>query len=89
MKELEGNIENVDGKINHIESSLKNLRKIQDQVSTKTAVRSTLFKEQQRQYVALEEENEGLFFFFSFFIFVCVLLYVICIIVFKSCVEEF
>ncbi|CAM8905564.1 unnamed protein product [Rhodiola kirilowii] len=58
MKELEGNIDNVDGKINHIETSLKDLRKIQDQISTKTAVRSTLFKEQQRQYMALAEENE-------------------------------
>lgn len=58
MKELEGNIENVDGKINHMEASLKDLRKIQDQISTKTAVRSTLFKEQQRQYMALAEENE-------------------------------
>ncbi|KAH1129174.1 hypothetical protein J1N35_000552, partial [Gossypium stocksii] len=38
----------------------KDLRKLEDQKSTKTAERSTLFKEQQRQYAAIAKENEGL-----------------------------
>lgn len=58
MQELENNIQNVDAKIQHTEATLKDLRKLQDQISTKTAERSTLFKEQQKQYAALAEENE-------------------------------
>nr|APA20123.1 DNA repair-recombination protein RAD50 [Populus tomentosa] len=34
------------------------MRKLQDQITIKTAERSTLFREQQRQYAALAEENE-------------------------------
>ena len=49
----------MDDKIHHAEKTLKDLRKLQDQISTKTAQRSTLFKEQQKQYAALDEENEG------------------------------
>lgn len=60
MQELESNIQNVDGKIHSTEATLKDLLKQQDQISTKTAKRSTLFEEQQRQYSALAEENEGL-----------------------------
>lgn len=59
MQELERNIQVVDAKIHHTETTLKDLRKLQDQISTKTAQRSTLFKEQQKQYAALAEENEG------------------------------
>lgn len=58
IQELEGNIRNVDSQIHHTEATIKELRKIQEQVSTKTAERSTLFKEQQKQYAALSEENE-------------------------------
>ncbi|CAK9165618.1 unnamed protein product [Ilex paraguariensis] len=58
MEELERNIQNVDTKIHHTEATLKDLRKLQDQIATKTAERSTLFKEQQKQYAALSEENE-------------------------------
>ncbi|TXG72646.1 hypothetical protein EZV62_001225 [Acer yangbiense] len=58
MQELERNIQDVDAKIHHTEATLKDLREIQDQISTKTAVRRTLFKEQQKQYAALAEENE-------------------------------
>ncbi|KAL6976322.1 DNA repair protein rad50 [Sarracenia purpurea var. burkii] len=58
MQELERNIQNVDAKIHHTEVTLKDLRKLQEQISTKTAERSTLFKEQQKQYAALAEENE-------------------------------
>ncbi|KAF8402152.1 hypothetical protein HHK36_013104 [Tetracentron sinense] len=58
MQELERNIQNVDDKIHHTETTLKDLRKLQDQISTKTTERSTLFREQQKQYAALAEENE-------------------------------
>ncbi|PON95475.1 DNA repair protein Rad50 [Trema orientale] len=58
MQELERSILDVDAKIHHTEVTLKELRKLQDQISTKTAERSTLFKEQQKQYAALAEENE-------------------------------
>ncbi|XP_038720675.1 DNA repair protein RAD50 [Tripterygium wilfordii] len=58
MQELENCIQIADGNIHHTEATLKDLRKLQDQISTKTAERSTLFKEQQKQYAALAEENE-------------------------------
>nr|XP_048333256.1 DNA repair protein RAD50 isoform X2 [Ziziphus jujuba var. spinosa] len=58
MQELERNIQDVDAKIHNAEVTLKDLRKLQEQISTKTAERSTLFKEQQKQYAALAEENE-------------------------------
>ncbi|KAM6544629.1 hypothetical protein CsatB_025365 [Cannabis sativa] len=58
IQEFETSIQDVDAKIHHAEVTLKDLRKLQDQISTKTAERSTLFKEQQKQYAALEEENE-------------------------------
>lgn len=60
MQELERNIQDVDVRIHHTEATLKDLQKLQNQISTKTAQRSTLFKEQQKQYAALAEENEGL-----------------------------
>ncbi|KAL5542789.1 hypothetical protein UlMin_010499 [Ulmus minor] len=58
MQELERNIQDVDTKIHNTEATLKDLRKLQDQITTKTAERSTLYKEQQKQYAALAEENE-------------------------------
>ncbi|XP_056858018.1 DNA repair protein RAD50-like [Raphanus sativus] len=58
MSELENSIQKVDAEVHNKEMMLKDLRKLQDQVSRKTAERSTLFKEQQRQYAALPEENE-------------------------------
>ncbi|XWS09216.1 hypothetical protein CRYUN_Cryun40dG0066500 [Craigia yunnanensis] len=58
IQDLEKNIDNLDAKIHNAEATLKDLRKLEDQKSTKTAERSTLFKEQQRQYQALDEENE-------------------------------
>ncbi|CAL9235186.1 unnamed protein product [Arabidopsis halleri] len=58
MLELETSIQKVDAEVHNKEMMLKDLRKLQDQVSRKTAERSTLFKEQQRQYAALPEENE-------------------------------
>ncbi|KAI4317369.1 hypothetical protein L6164_025242 [Bauhinia variegata] len=58
IEELEGHIQDLDTKIHHKETILKDLRKLQDQISTKTAQRSTLFIEQQKQYAALKEENE-------------------------------
>lgn len=59
IKELEGNIEGIENKILHAETTLKELRKLQDQISMRTTARSTLYKLQQTQYAALAEENEG------------------------------
>ncbi|CAH8282647.1 unnamed protein product [Eruca vesicaria subsp. sativa] len=58
MSELENSIQKLDAELHNKQMMLKDLRKLQDQVSRKTAERSTLFKEQQRQYAALPEENE-------------------------------
>ncbi|KAJ3675731.1 hypothetical protein LUZ60_004773 [Juncus effusus] len=58
MNELQQSIETVESKILNTENTLKELRKIQDQISNKTTARSTLFKLQQSQYAALAEENE-------------------------------
>ncbi|XP_073006721.1 DNA repair protein RAD50 isoform X1 [Typha latifolia] len=58
MKELDMNIQGVESKIMSTEATLKELRKLQDQISTNTTARSTLFKLQQTQYAALAEENE-------------------------------
>lgn len=64
MSEMENSIQKVDAEVHNKEMMLKDLRKLQDQVSRKTAERSTLFKEQQRQYAALPEENEGSLFYY-------------------------
>ncbi|KAH9649599.1 DNA repair protein RAD50 [Citrus sinensis] len=58
MQELEKSIQDIDDKIHHTELTLKDLRKMQDQISTMTARRSTLFEQQQKQYAALAEEIE-------------------------------
>ncbi|KAL2530181.1 DNA repair protein RAD50 [Forsythia ovata] len=58
MQELEREIKNVDGKIHHTESTLKDMRKLQDQIATKSGERSTLHLEQQKRYRDLAEENE-------------------------------
>ncbi|KAI3850605.1 hypothetical protein MKX03_011424 [Papaver bracteatum] len=58
IQDLERNIQKMDTKIQQAESTLKDLRNLQDEISTKTTTRSTLFKLQQTQYGALEEENE-------------------------------
>ncbi|XXG78635.1 hypothetical protein AAC387_Pa08g2540 [Persea americana] len=58
IQELERNIQLVENKILHTESTLEDLRKLQSQISTNTTARSTLFKLQQAQYAALAEENE-------------------------------
>ncbi|KAL8227333.1 hypothetical protein R6Q57_017165 [Mikania cordata] len=58
MLDLEQNIQNMDAKIRQTEATLKELQKLQDQVATKTAQRSTLFQEQEKRYRDLEEEND-------------------------------
>ncbi|WVZ05499.1 hypothetical protein V8G54_018845 [Vigna mungo] len=55
--ELEDSIKQLEDKIHHAEETLKDLRKLQEQISTKTAQRSTLLKEQEKQHAALVEEN--------------------------------
>lgn len=59
MQDLEGSIHDLDTKIHNAGETLKCLRNLQDQLSIKKAERSTRFKEQQRQYGDLAEENEG------------------------------
>ncbi|KAK1259931.1 DNA repair protein RAD50 [Acorus gramineus] len=58
IQELERNIQNVENKILQTEATLKELQRIQERISTKTAARSTLFNQQQKQYASLVEENE-------------------------------
>ncbi|XP_065862740.1 DNA repair protein RAD50 [Euphorbia lathyris] len=58
IQDLENKVQNVDVKIDQADTMLKDLRKLQEKISTKTAERRTLKKEQQRQYEALEEEIE-------------------------------
>ncbi|XP_074570260.1 DNA repair protein RAD50 [Curcuma longa] len=58
IKELERTVEGVENDILHAETTVKELRKLQDQISMKTTARSTLYKLQQTQYAALAEENE-------------------------------
>ncbi|XP_048235387.1 DNA repair protein RAD50 isoform X2 [Ricinus communis] len=58
IQALENKVQNVDVKIHQIQTTLKDLRNLQEKIMTKTVERRTLFKEQQRQYEALEEENE-------------------------------
>jgi len=56
---LDGRIKDLDAKIDHVEKTLKHLRELEAQISSKTTERSTLFRSQQKQYSDLEEEFEG------------------------------
>ncbi|EYU31506.1 hypothetical protein ABFS82_07G071500 [Erythranthe guttata] len=58
MQELDIKIQNVDREINQTELMLKDLRKLQGQVATKSGERKSKFEEQQKRYAALTEENE-------------------------------
>lgn len=58
MQELDRKIQNVDGEINQTESALKDLRKLQSQIATKSGERKSKFEELQKRYAALSEENE-------------------------------
>lgn len=60
MQDLDRHIQDVDAKIRQTEAILKEKRKLDDQVATKTAERSALFKEQQQRFEDLAEENDGL-----------------------------
>lgn len=57
IQELQRNIQDADAKIQETEETLKEMRKIQEKILAKTAERSTLVKESERQYKALDEEN--------------------------------
>jgi DNA repair protein RAD50 len=59
MEDLKTNIEAVENKIRHTGTGMNELRKLQEQISTKATARSTYFTLQQQQYAALSEENEG------------------------------
>ncbi|WMV31396.1 hypothetical protein MTR67_024781 [Solanum verrucosum] len=58
MEELEKEIQTIDSKIHRAEATLKDLHQLQRDIATKNAERSTLFKEKEKQYAALAEENE-------------------------------
>ncbi|XP_047081570.1 DNA repair protein RAD50 [Lolium rigidum] len=58
MEDLKTNIEAVESKIRHTGTGMNELRKLQEQISTKATARSTYFTLQQQQYAALSEENE-------------------------------
>lgn len=58
MQDLEQSIQDVDTKIRQTEATLKELRKLQDNVATKTAERRTLFQEQEKRYRNLDGEND-------------------------------
>lgn len=58
MQDLDRHIQDVDAKIRQTEAILKEKRKLDDQVATKTAERSALFKEQQQRFEDLAEEND-------------------------------
>lgn len=60
MQGLEGMIQDVNTKIQYTDTKLKDLKKLEDQISQKTAVRSTLVNEREEKHKALEEENEGI-----------------------------
>ena len=59
MEDLKTNIQTVENKITRTETSIVELRKLQEQISIKATARSTYFTLQQQQYAALSEENEG------------------------------
>ncbi|KNA17185.1 hypothetical protein SOVF_082430 [Spinacia oleracea] len=58
MQNLDKEIEEVNAKIHHTETKLKDVRKLQDQITEKNATRSASFKEQEQRYLALNEDIE-------------------------------
>ncbi|RCV06469.1 hypothetical protein SETIT_1G165000v2 [Setaria italica] len=58
MEQLKEKIQGIENEMKHMKTSLDELRRLQGQISTKAAERSTLFTLQQQQYAALSEENE-------------------------------
>lgn len=62
MQDLENKIADLNSKIDHVNTTLKELQEIKLQISMKSATRNTLFREQERKYANLSEEIEGLFF---------------------------
>lgn len=59
MQELDPKIQNIDREINKTELLLKDLRKLQDQIATKSGERKSKFEHVQKRYSELDEENEG------------------------------
>ena len=59
MEDLKTNIQAVENKIRRTETSIMELRRLQEQISTKATARSTYLTLQQQQHAALSEENEG------------------------------
>jgi hypothetical protein len=59
MEQLKAKIQGIENEILHMSTSLDELRRLQEQISTKATKRSTLFTVQWQQFDALDEENEG------------------------------
>ncbi|CAI0437691.1 unnamed protein product [Linum tenue] len=56
IQDLENNLQNVDGRIHDTEATLKEVRKLKEQISTKNAERGILVEEMERQLAALDAE---------------------------------
>lgn len=60
MQELDMKIQNIDREINQTEPLLKDLKKLESQIATKTGERKSKYEELQKRKAALTEENIGL-----------------------------
>lgn len=58
IQNLDKEIEEVNAKIHYTEIKLKDLRKLQDQITEKSATRSASFKEKEQRYLQLAEVAE-------------------------------
>ena len=59
MEDLKTNIQAVENKIRRTETSIMDLRRLQEQISTKATARSTYITLQEQQYAALWEDYAG------------------------------
>lgn len=57
--DLQKKIEEIRGRIRAFESSLKDLRSLQSQITTKRAMKDMLTQRRVKQYDELAEENDG------------------------------
>ncbi|XP_057536727.1 DNA repair protein RAD50 [Amaranthus tricolor] len=58
IQNLEKEIEEVDVKVHHTESKIKELHKVQNELTEKRATRNAAFKDQEQKYQNLDEEIE-------------------------------
>ncbi|VFQ75595.1 unnamed protein product [Cuscuta campestris] len=55
---FEGEVQDLDSKIDCVKGTLEDLRKLQEQITAKTAERSALYQEKQRKKAALDSKSE-------------------------------